>query len=113
MHLQLFQLFSPGQYISPLRFPEQYRFVQIQVLPVVQDPFHVQLQPGFVFSGGTAGEELLINALNWQLAIEVEVAEPFKGVELLGTSLASKQENGLSEWAVAVGLCLKGIQVTA
>jgi len=71
-----------------------------------------RIKKGF-FAGGTAGEELLINALNRQLAIDVEVAQPFKGVELSGTSLASKQENGLSEWTVAVGLCLKGIQVTA
>ena len=71
-----------------------------------------RIKKGF-FAGGTAGEELLIKALNRQLAIEVEVAEPFKDVDLSGTSLTSKQENGLSEWTVTVGLCLKGIQVTA
>ena len=65
-----------------------------------------------VFSGGEAYEGILFDILRQQLKIDVEIAQPVKGFELpaemMNINSDSDKQGLLSEWAVAVGLCLKG-----
>ena len=60
-----------------------------------------------VLAGGEAYEDIMLNVLKRQLAIEIEVAQPLRGFDT--TSVRSADRRGLfCEWAVAVGLSLKG-----
>jgi type IV pilus assembly protein PilM len=61
-----------------------------------------------VFSGGEAHEQILLNVLKRQLAVAVEVAEPLKGFGMMNLDFDSDRRGLLCEWAVAVGLSLKG-----
>ena len=65
-----------------------------------------------VFAGGEAYENILLNVLRRQLAVEVEVAQPLKGFDLsserTNINFDSDRRGLLCEWAVAVGLSLKG-----
>jgi len=61
-----------------------------------------------VFSGGEAYENILLNILKRQLAVEVEVAQPLRGFDMMDLSFDSDRRGLLCEWAVAVGLGLKG-----
>jgi|GEM_PF-238165 len=61
-----------------------------------------------VFSGGEAYEEILLNVLRRHLAVEIEVAQPMRGFDVTKLSLDSDRRSTLCEWAVAVGLSLKG-----
>jgi len=61
-----------------------------------------------VFSGGEAYEKILLNVLKRQLAVEIEMAQPLKGFDLMNLSFDSDERGLLCEWAVAVGLGLKG-----
>jgi len=61
-----------------------------------------------VFSGGEAYEKILLNVLKRQLAVEIEVAQPLKGFDMMNLNFGSDKRGLLCEWAVAVGLSLKG-----
>lgn len=61
-----------------------------------------------VFSGGEAYEKILLNVLKRELAVEVEVAQPLRGFDMNNVDFASDRRGLLCEWAVAVGLGLKG-----
>ena len=61
-----------------------------------------------VFSGGEAYERILLNVLRRQLAVEIEVAQPLKGFDMMNVNFDSDRRGLLCEWAVAVGLSLKG-----
>ena len=65
-----------------------------------------------VFAGGEAYEKILLNVLRRQLAVEIEVAQPLKGFDLsskkANVNFDSDRRGLLCEWAVAVGLGLKG-----
>jgi type IV pilus assembly protein PilM len=61
-----------------------------------------------VFSGGEAHEKILLNVLRRQLAVEIEVAQPMRGFDLANLGFDSDRRGMLCEWAVAVGLSLKG-----
>ena len=61
-----------------------------------------------VFSGGEAYENILINILKRQLAVEIEVAQPLRGFDLANLSFGNDRRGLLCEWAIAVGLGLKG-----
>jgi len=61
-----------------------------------------------VFSGGEAYEKILLDVLRRQLAVEIEVAEPLKGVDMMNVNFDSDRRGLLCEWTVAVGLGLKG-----
>jgi type IV pilus assembly protein PilM len=61
-----------------------------------------------VFAGGGAYEDILLNVLKRQLAVEIEVAQPLKGFDLMNVDFGSDRRGLLCEWAVAVGLSLKG-----
>jgi type IV pilus assembly protein PilM len=65
-----------------------------------------------IFTGGEAYESILLNVLRQQLTVEVEVAQPLRGFDLSGegvhVNFDSDRRGLLCEWAVAVGLGLKG-----
>jgi len=61
-----------------------------------------------VFSGGEAYENILINILKRQLAVEIEVAQPLRGFDLMNLNFGNDRRGLLCEWAIAVGLGLKG-----
>ena len=61
-----------------------------------------------VFAGTEAYESTLIDTLKSRLDIEVKIAQPFRGFDLTGTNLASDMDHCFCEWAVAVGLGVKG-----
>jgi type IV pilus assembly protein PilM len=65
-----------------------------------------------IFTGGEAYESILLNVLRQQLTVEVEVAQPLRGFDLSGegahVNFNSDRRGLLCEWAVAVGLGLKG-----
>jgi len=65
-----------------------------------------------ILAGGGAYEAILREVLRGQLAVEIDVAEPLKGFDLssMGASLNFRSDRRavLCEWAVAVGLSLKG-----
>ncbi len=69
-----------------------------------------------VFSGGEAYENILLNVVRRQLTVEIEVAQPLKGFDISSEresiNLDSDRRGLLCEWAVAVGLGLKGLNVT-
>ena len=60
-----------------------------------------------VFSGGEAYERILLNILRRQLAVEVEVAEPLRGFDMMNVDFDGNKRDLLCEWAVAVGCALK------
>lgn len=61
-----------------------------------------------VFSGGEAYENILINILKRQLTVEIEIAQPLRGFDLTNLNFGNDRRGLLCEWAVAVGLGLKG-----
>ena len=61
-----------------------------------------------VFSGGEAYEKILLNVLKRQLAVEIEMAQPLKGFDMMNVNFGNDRRGLLCEWAVAVGLGLKG-----
>ncbi len=65
-----------------------------------------------IFTGGEAYESILLNVLRRQLTVEVEIAQPLRGFDLSGegahVNFDSDRRGLLCEWAVAVGLGLKG-----
>lgn len=68
-------------------------------------------------TGGEAYESILLSVLARTLAVEVEVAQPLKGFDLSGEgmhiNLDGDRRGLLCEWAVAVGLSLKGLDMPA
>jgi len=62
-----------------------------------------------VFSGGEAYEKILLSVLRRQLAVEIEVAQPLRGFDLSNADFDTDRRGLLCEWAVAAGLCLKGL----
>jgi len=69
-----------------------------------------------IFSGGEAYENILLNVVRRQLTVEIEVAQPLKGFDISSEgesiNLDSDRRGLLCEWAVAVGLGLKGVNAT-
>lgn len=64
------------------------------------------------FTGGGAYEYVLLDVLKRQLAVEVEIAQPLKGFDMSrrreNMKFDSDRRGLLCEWAIAVGLSLKG-----
>jgi type IV pilus assembly protein PilM len=61
-----------------------------------------------VFSGGGAYERILLNVLRRHLTAEIEVAQPLRGLDITNVNFDKDKRGLLCEWAVAVGLSLKG-----
>jgi type IV pilus assembly protein PilM len=59
-------------------------------------------------AGGEAYEKILLDVLRRQLSVEVEVAQPLRGVDIIHADFQGPQQWLLCEWAVALGLSLKG-----
>jgi type IV pilus assembly protein PilM len=73
--------------------------------------FRGKLVERAVFSGGEAYERILLNVLRRHLAAKIEVAQPLKGLDVLDITNVNFDNNRrdlFCEWAVAVGLSLKG-----
>lgn len=64
------------------------------------------------FAGGGAYENILLNALKRRLTVEIELAQPLRGFDMsnekASINLDSDRRGLLCEWAIAVGLGLKG-----
>jgi len=64
------------------------------------------------FAGGGAYEDILLDVLRGQLTVKIEIAQPLRGFDLSSDSasinFAGDRRGLLCEWAVAVGLSLKG-----
>ena len=63
-----------------------------------------------VLAGGEAYENILLNVLRRQLAVEIEVAQPFRGFSMMDVDFDGCKRGLLCEWAVAVGLGLKSVK---
>jgi type IV pilus assembly protein PilM len=65
-----------------------------------------------VFAGGGAYEDILLNILKRKLAVEIELAQPLRGLDLSSARIKvdfdSDRRGLFCDWAVAVGLGLKG-----
>jgi type IV pilus assembly protein PilM len=65
-----------------------------------------------VFSGDGAYEDILLNVLKRRLAIEIEMAQPLRGFDItsgrVNVNFKSNTRGLFCEWAVVVGLGLKG-----
>ena len=67
------------------------------------------MRPGrAIFTGGEAYEDILLDALRHQLAVEIDRAEPLRGFHMNSTEIGHGKRQLGCEWAVAVGLSLKG-----
>ena len=61
-----------------------------------------------IFTGGEAYENILLSVLRRQLTVEIEVAQPVRGFDMTNVKFEGCKRGSLCEWAVAVGLSLKG-----
>jgi type IV pilus assembly protein PilM len=61
-----------------------------------------------VLSGGEGNEKILLNVLRRHLTVEIEIAQPLRGLDMTNVNFDSDRRGLLCEWAVAVGLSLKG-----
>jgi len=61
-----------------------------------------------IITGGGAYESILIGAFKRYLAVDIEIAKPLKGFEILNGAFDNEETKFGSEWAVAVGLGTKG-----
>jgi len=64
------------------------------------------------FAGGGTYEKRLMDSLRNRLGVEIEVAEPLKGFDFGNVVFSGDRRGPLCEWAVAVGLSLKGWNAT-
>ncbi|MHC4881330.1 MAG: pilus assembly protein PilM [Planctomycetota bacterium] len=64
------------------------------------------------FAGGEAYESALIEALQKRLGVEICVAEPLRGFDLTRVAFNRRPNPLMCEWAIAVGLALKGVELT-
>ena len=62
-----------------------------------------------VFTGVGSHENILLDIMRRQLTVEIEIAEPFRGFDLSNERINMMcYRDFLCEWAIAVGLSLKG-----
>jgi len=66
-----------------------------------------------VVAGGGAHEKILLDVLRRHLSIEVELAEPLRGLDLGTAKQAEESDHSPVDLALAVGLSLKGQQTQA
>lgn len=63
-----------------------------------------------VFAGGEAYEAALMDTLRRHLGLDIRVAEPLRGYDLSRADFSRRRNPQMCEWAVAVGLALKGME---
>lgn len=61
-----------------------------------------------LFAGGEANEDILVGALRRHLAVDVEIGEPLHGFDVENIQFSDDDRGLHCEWAVAVGLSMKG-----
>ena len=61
-----------------------------------------------IVTGGGAYEGILLDTLKRQLGVEVETGQPLRGFDMADVQFDGCRRDLLCEWAVAVGLSLKG-----
>lgn len=64
-----------------------------------------------VFAGGEAYEAALMDALRRHLGVNIRIAEPLRGYDLTKANFNRRQNPQMCEWAIAVGLALKGMEL--
>jgi type IV pilus assembly protein PilM len=73
--------------------------------------FRGQCPTEAVFAGGEAYEPILMDALHRHLGIQIHIAEPLRGFDLSRVGFNRRRNPQMSEWAVAVGLGLRGWEI--
>lgn len=63
------------------------------------------------FAGGEAYELALMDALRSHLGVSIRIAEPLRGFDLTGAGFDRRPNPQMCEWAIAVGLALKGLEL--
>ncbi len=61
-----------------------------------------------IFTGGESYEKILLNTFKRHMTIDIEIANPFRGLDLRNVNISPDRRKNLCEWSVAVGLGLKG-----
>ncbi len=64
-----------------------------------------------VFAGGEAYESALMDSLRRHLGVKIQIAEPLRGYDLTRANFNRRRNPQMCEWATAIGLVLKGIQM--
>jgi type IV pilus assembly protein PilM len=64
------------------------------------------------FTGAEAYETALLNALKRHLGVEITIAQPLRGFDLSQTGLNVDKRSSMCEWALPVGLSIKGWNMT-
>lgn len=64
-----------------------------------------------VFAGGEAYESALMDALHRHLGVNIRIAEPLRGYDLTKANFNRRRNPLMCEWAIAVGLALKGMEL--
>lgn len=64
-----------------------------------------------VFAGGEVYESSLMDALRRHLDVKIRIAEPLRGFDLSRAKFNRRRNPQMCEWAVAVGLGLKGWEI--
>jgi len=60
-----------------------------------------------ILTGGETSEKCILEIFKRHLGMNVEIAYPLRGVDISKTDLTQAAASSLSEWSVAVGLCVK------
>lgn len=63
------------------------------------------------FAGGEAYESALMDALKKHLGVNICIAEPLRGFDVSQVDFDQRPNPQMSEWAIVVGLALRGIQL--
>ncbi len=64
-----------------------------------------------IITGGEAYEGILLDVMRQQLGVEIEIGQPLRGFDVADVEFDGLKRGLLCEWAVAVGLGLKGWQM--
>jgi len=73
--------------------------------------FRGQCPSEAIFAGGEAYESILMDALCRHLSVKIHIAEPLRGFDLSRANFDRRRNPQMCEWAVAVGLGLKGLDI--
>ncbi len=74
--------------------------------------FRGQRPTEVVFAGGEADETTLLKALKRHLGVSITIARPLRGFDLSQADFKECHDAEMSKWAVAVGLGMKGMDLS-
>lgn len=75
--------------------------------------FRGQRPDTLILSGGEAREPVLMQSLHDYLDIDIKLSTPFKNIDIDRDHLTFRSDAVYSEWSVALGLSLKGMEVSS